>query len=340
MSAYKNEDLYKALSELHIIDDEILKLSLNESNQQKISLGEVLFNKDLISDQNLGKLIGDLISVPFINLTEISISDEILHIIPETVAKAQKIIAFKKDEKGLHIATNNPDNKLIFSFLNKKTSLPVVIYYTSINNLESAFNLYSKNITKAFDEIIDENVKAVKLNKNLEPPIIKIVDTVINYAYQNGASDIHIEPLKQTTLVRFRIDGILHDMIKLPIDLSSQIVTRIKVMANLRTDEHQETQDGKISFKTDATAGRIEDLDIRISIAPITRGETIVMRLLSEKSRQFSLADLGLSGDDLQKVITAYHLPHGMILSTGPTGSGKSTTLYAILKLINKREII
>ncbi len=339
MSAYKNEDLYNVLVELQIIDEEILKLSLSESNERGAELGEVLYNKDLISDQNLGKIIGDLISVPYVNLLEVSIPDEILHIIPETVAKAQNIIAFKKDAKGLSVATTNPTNKLIFNFLSKKTSLPIAVYYTSTNNVESAFNLYSKNITKAFDEIIAENVKAVKLNKNLEPPIIKIVDTVINYAYQNGASDIHIEPLKENTLVRFRIDGILHDTIKLPIDLSSQIVTRIKVMANLRTDEHQETQDGKISFKTDSAAGRVEDLDIRVSIAPITRGETIVMRLLSEKSRQFSLADLGLSGDDLQKVTAAYHLPHGMILSTGPTGSGKSTTLYAILKLINKREI-
>lgn len=194
--------------------------------------------------------------------------------------------------------------------------------------------MYTKDITTAFDEIIARNVAEVKNNKNAEPPIIKIVDTILDYADESGASDVHIEPLEEITLVRFRIDGVLHDVIKLPLDLDPQIVTRIKVMANLRTDEHQRAQDGKIVYKKGNG-----DLDIRVSIAPITRGEKIVMRLLSESSRSFSLTDLGFSPADLKKVERAYLEPHGMILSTGPTGSGKTTTLYSILKLLNKRDI-
>lgn len=339
MSAYNNKDLYSVLSSLHVINDELLDTSLKESEETNALLGDVLYGKDLINEQNLGKIVADLISVPFINLNEVSISNDILQIVPEHVAKTQNIIAFKKDDVELSVATSDPSNTQIINFLSKKTNLKIKVFYTLQNILENSFNLYSKNIANAFDEIIKENVEAVKLDKSLEPPIIKIVDTIINYAYQNKASDIHIEPLIKGTLVRFRIDGVLHDMITLPLELSNQIVTRIKVMANLRTDEHQVAQDGKISFSTDSTLGVAENLDLRVSIAPITRGETIVMRLLSEKSRQFSLSDLGLNGDDLKKVTDAYHLPHGMILSTGPTGSGKSTTLYAILKLINKREI-
>lgn len=329
-----NDSLYKALSELKIIDQKLLDTYLQESNQTHDDLGEMLYKKDLINEISLGRIIGDLIGVPYINLSEVAIPNEVLHIIPEVVAEKQHIIAYNKDESGLYIATSNPGNNQIVHFLNQKTGVPVHVRYSTSFNIKNALSLYGKDITSAFDEIISENLKEIQIHKDLEPPIIKIVNTIIEYAYKSSASDIHIEPLEEDTLVRFRIDGVLHDIHRLPLDLDPQIVTRVKVMANLRTDEHQDAQDGKIVFKTDD-----ENLDIRVSIAPITRGEKIVMRLLSERSRQFSLEDLGLSESDLQKVQEAYHKPHGLLLATGPTGSGKTTTLYAILKLINKRDV-
>jgi type II secretory ATPase GspE/PulE/Tfp pilus assembly ATPase PilB-like protein len=164
-------------------------------------------------------------------------------------------------------------------------------------------------------------------------PIEKVVDMLINYAYQDKASDVHIEAEEKDSLVRFRIDGMLHDMLVLPVALHDQIITRIKVLSRLRTDEHLSPQDGKMRIKLDE-----EDLDIRVSIVPIAEGEKVVLRLLASHYRQFSLLDLGMNQRDLQKIENAFHKSYGMILSTGPTGSGKSTSIYSILKIINTRD--
>jgi type IV pilus assembly protein PilB len=160
------------------------------------------------------------------------------------------------------------------------------------------------------------------------------LDTIVSYAYRNRASDIHIEPQNAGSVTRFRIDGVLHDIVTLPIEVHPQIVSRIKILSNLRIDEHQSAQDGKFKFETPS-----ENLDVRVSIVPVTKGENVVMRLLSERSRQFSLESLGFSSEDLRKTELAYTKPYGMVLSTGPTGSGKTTTMYAILKILNRRGI-
>ena len=166
-----------------------------------------------------------------------------------------------------------------------------------------------------------------------EAPIAKIVDTLIEYAYRSNASDIHIEPEEEHSLVRFRIDGILHDELKLPKELHDQVITRIKVLSSLRTDEHLSAQDGKLQMKL-----KEEDLDVRVSLVPIVGGEKAVLRLLTSHYRQFGLSDLGMNTLAFNRVKSAIQKPYGMILSTGPTGSGKTTSIYAILKILNVRE--
>ncbi len=336
MSSYNDEKLYNALKELEVIEKSTLDKALQESRNQKIPLENILLEKDLITDENLGTTIADIVVLPFVRLGEVSIPLDILDIIPEVVAIKQKAIAFRKDKEGLHVAMSDPNNIQLKDFLEKRIGIPVVIHYATKKDINNALFLYKKDITGTFDDIIKENVLAANNIRDgkSDPPIIKIVETILSYAYNNKASDIHIEPLKEKSLVRFRIDGILHDILSLPSDLHNPIVTRIKVISSLRTDEHHAAQDGKLKFQVGS-----EDVDVRVSIAPITYGEKIVMRLLSERSRQFSLTDLGFYDSDLQKVKKAYTKPYGMILATGPTGAGKTTTIYSILKLLNNRDI-
>jgi type IV pilus assembly protein PilB len=333
MALYALHELEETLKNLNIIPEPKLKEVFNESKRKKTSPVDLLLARDLISDANLGKVIADMIGFPFIDLSDVAIDENVLSLVPEVYAKSRKVIAFKSDREGLHIATPDPADADSAKFVGKKAGLPVKVYYTTQGSYEEALSLYAKKVGQAFDEIIAENVNDAH-GKRQEPSIIKIVETIIKYAYQNKSSDIHIEPTAVKSMVRFRVDGILHDIVELPGELHTQIVTRIKVLAKLRTDEHQGAQDGRITFELPE-----EDLDIRVSIVPLTRGEKIVMRLLSEKSRRFSLSDLGFVGDDLKRVDEARSRPHGMILSTGPTGSGKTTTLYAILKLLNKRDV-
>ncbi|MBI4084640.1 MAG: type II/IV secretion system protein [Candidatus Levybacteria bacterium] len=333
---YDSQKLYTSLKELRVIDEVSLTEAFKKAQLQQLPLGDVLLDENLISDENLGKLIAETLNVPFIHLANIEIPKEILTIVPEVIAKEQNVIAFKKDNRGLHVGMVDPTNAAIVDFLQKKLGMPVVVYLTTERDMAKTQSLYLKDITKAFEDIIQESVQEASKKKGNEfdPPIIKIVETILSYAAQNNASDVHIEPEEKKVLVRFRIDGVLHDIIELSLQIYSQIVTRIKVMAKLRTDEHQVPQDGKITFSNDS-----QTYDIRVSVVPLRKGEKIVMRLLSSHARQISLLNLGFSQGDLQKTKAAYEKPYGMILSTGPTGSGKTTTMYAILKLLNKREV-
>ena len=303
MSSYDNESLYNALSELEVIEKNQLDGALAQSRQENVSLEDVLVEKDLISDENIGKTISELLSLPFIKLSDISIPTEILNLVPEVVAKKQKLIAFGKDKNGLSIAMSDPGNLQIKDFIEKKVGIPVIVYYATKRDVNNALYLYNKDLSSTFDEIIKENVRQASSasGKQADPPITKIVDAILHFAYQNKASDVHIEPEKGKSLIRFRIDGVLHDILSLPLELHKPIVIRIKVLSGLRTDEHSSAQDGKLQVGVED-----EQVDVRVSTVPITGGEKIVMRLLSERSRQFSLIDLGLSQNDLNKVKKAY----------------------------------
>ncbi len=334
MALYEEKELYKTLKELGVVDSKKLIDSYKEEGDSNVAFADIILHKNLISDENLGKVVADLISVPYISLVDTPIEEKVLHLIPEVVAKKQQIIAFKSDASGIHVAMQDPQNIQTKEFVSKKVGMPIQVYYATKRDISESLVLYSKDFKKAFDKVITENVKQARGRLKADPPIIKIVDIIVAYANGNKVSDIHIEPYEEYSLVRFRMDGILQDIIKLPADLHPQIITRIKVLSKMRTDEHQAAQDGKLQYKTEE-----ENLDIRVSITPITTGEKIVMRLLSERSRQFDLFGLGLSDKNLERVQLARRKPHGMILATGPTGCGKTMTMYTILKVLNKREI-
>ncbi len=309
--------------------DNALKLA----KLKNIGPEHVLVEEGLISDENLGQLIAESLNFRFINLAKKTIKPEILKIIPELVAKKQFVIAFDKDKDGLYVAMNEPDNLEFQHFLAKKTGDKILPFYATQRDILRAARLYHKELKEEFSDLILKHLGQVKEGDE-KAPIIKIVESIIKYGYENRASDIHIEPHDDDTIIRFRIDGILHDVLAIPKEYHDLIVARIKIMANLRTDEHKSSQDGKCRFDL-----ADEKLDIRVSVVPIIEGEKIVLRLLAKKMKELNLENLGFSKEEVKKIKDAINNPYGMILSTGPTGSGKTTTLYAILKILNTRDV-
>ncbi|MFA5933464.1 MAG: ATPase, T2SS/T4P/T4SS family [Microgenomates group bacterium] len=333
---YSDDSLYKMLAELGVIDQKQLDEVRNASLNKKIPLVKLLVDRDLISDENLGKVIADMIKVPFVKLSERAIPPEILQIIPENMALKQRIIAFETDKTGLKLAMADPSNEDIIQTVSQKAGVSVHPYFATDRDLDKALELYRKSLQKDFDSMIAESISEAKIattSQAAETPIAKIIDTLIDHAYSQRASDVHIEPKEEGSVVRFRVDGVLHDVLNLPLTLHDKIVSRIKVLSKLRIDEHLSAQDGKMQKKMPD-----ETLDIRVSIVPTVNGEKTVMRLLSSKSRQFGLLDLGMNDKDVAKVKNGFMKPFGMVLSTGPTGCGKTTTIYAVLKIINSRE--
>lgn len=329
------ETIQKLLLETGIVTKEKLPDYLKESKDKKVSLEKLLITKQIITPNQLGRLVAEHFGVRFVDLTQEKVAEQILKIIPELVAKTQRIIAFGRDKEGLKVAMEDPLNGEMVRWLEKKTGDKVIPFYTTSRSIDKALVYYRDQRSENFETIISGQLaKAKKGSKAEDVPIIKIVDTILDYAYENKASDIHIEPHEDNVTIRFRIDGILHDIVSIPKFIHNLIVTRIKVLSNLRTDEHRAAQDGK--FRKHAGD---EKFDVRVSLVPIVGGEKVVMRLLSERAQQIGLENLGFSRRDLEIVEKMIDRPNGMLLSTGPTGSGKTTTLYSIIKILNKPEV-
>jgi type IV pilus assembly protein PilB len=328
-----DEKLKSLILQNNILTAEKLSEVSDSAKNSDTSLTDVLIEKDIISDERLGQMIAESLKLPFITLAKITIPDNVIHIIPEKVARKQKVIPFARDEYGVKLAMTDPGNREIQEMIVKKTGEKVIPYLATERDIFNTLHIYRKELQKTYEGLFNEEIGKTGSFVTDEAPVAKIVDLLIDYAYQDKASDIHIEPEEKNSLVRFRIDGILHDVLVLPKNLHERIISRIKVLSKLRTDEHLAPQDGKIRMKLAE-----ENIDLRVSIIPMADGEKAVLRLLSARFRQFSLMDLGMQEADLKKVTAATSKSYGMILSTGPTGCGKTTTIYAIVKILNTRE--
>lgn len=313
-----------------------------EKTNQKV--GDVLVSEGLITQEEMIKLEAYILGIPFVNLEKEMISPQILKIIPEPVARSNNIVAFRKKGENLEVAMLDPEDIRTIEFLKKTSSLRILPRLTTPESIKNVLRQYQKTLEAEFGDIIRKEAGILRpireeemieehedLKKAAEElPIIKIVDTLLKHAILQRASDIHIEPLEKEVIVRYRIDGILRDAMTLPRQVSSGIVARIKVLSNLKLDEHRLPQDGRFKVET-------EDYrySIRVSTLPVFDGEKIVMRLLPETSKAFTLEALGLTGESLEKVQANLRRPVGMVLLCGPTGSGKTTTLYAMMEILN-----
>ena len=329
-----DEKIIEALKKVDLASDAVLQEAAAIAAAEHKHLTDVLIDRNVLKAEQLGALLANLYKVKFIDLSKEAIAKDVLSVIPEVVANNKMAIAFRRDETGLKVAMADPEDYEFIKMLQKKTGEDIVVYYTPEAYIRDSLAAYRKSIKQQFEEIIKVNILKAKGARAEDVSIIKIVDNLIAYAYTNKASDAHIEPHKTDVLIRFRIDGILHDVLTLPTSILDLIVTRIKILSKLRTDEHRSAQDGKMIMHVES-----DDVDVRVSILPTTLGEKVVMRLLTPDSRLTSLDELGFSSHDLQIVRGAIEKPHGMILATGPTGSGKTTTLYALIRIVNQRDV-
>lgn len=338
----ENKQLKNFLLDSNLLDVKIIEDNFKEANDSNKKLGDLLLEKELINEIELRKLYSYILGIPYVNLEKEIIASEILQIIPEPIAKKYNIVAFEKEGKDLKVAMKNPEDLQTIDFIRKKTGLKILPCLTSDESIKVVLKQYEKSLKAEFGDIINKNsndVTSGEKEEDLEKiaedlPIIRIVDTLIKHAILQSASDIHIEPDEKEVHVRYRIDGILHDAMTLPRQVLDGLIARIKVLSNLKLDEHRLPQDGR--FKIEKEGYKIS---FRVSILPVFEGEKIVMRLLDETSKGLTLEKMGLGGEALEIVHRAIKRPNGMILVTGPTGSGKTTTLYTVMDILNTPKV-
>lgn len=345
----ENQQLKAFILDVDLLKKDALDRAEKQAVQENKKLSQVLLEQKLIKEDELIKLQAYILGIPFVNLEKQEIPKEVLNYIPEPIAKTHNIVSFKKDNGILEVAMLDPEDLQTIDFIGKRTSLTIKPRLTSRESIKSILKQYQKSLQAEFGEIIEKNTErlteTVKNSKTSEDkidlekaaedmPIIKIVDTLLKHAIIQGASDIHIEPLEKEVVVRYRIDGILHGAMTLPRQVHTGIVARVKVLSNLKLDEHRLPQDGR--FKIETADYKVS---FRVSILPVFDGEKIVMRLLDESSKGYTLENLGFWGKSLELVHQNIKKPNGMILVTGPTGSGKTTTLYAVLDILNQPEV-
>lgn len=344
----EEQQLKAFLLDTNLVSKKQLEEAEKTAQKTNKKLEDVLLSENLVKEEELIKLKAYILGIPFVNLEKETVSPEILKIIPEPIARKNNIIAFKKEGSSLQVAMLDPKDLQTIEFIKKKANLKILPRLTTSESIKNILKQYQKTLEAEFGEIIKKETGMVRqikeegevpegedLKKAAEElPIIKIVDTLLKHAIIQSASDIHIEPLEKEVIVRYRIDGILHDTMTLPKQVSAGIVARIKVLSNLKLDEHRLPQDGRFKIET-------EDYRVafRVSVLPVFDGEKVVMRLLPETSKGYTLESLGLRGEALEVVHKNLKRPLGMILVCGPTGCGKTTTLYTMMDILNRPEV-
>jgi type IV pilus assembly protein PilB len=318
-------------------------------SKNKLTVGHVLINNAKISEDDFRRAEAYVLGIPFVSLKGQKIDPVILALIPEPVARKNNAIAFRREGDTLEVAMLDTKDLSSIEFIKKKVGLKILLRLTDSDSIKSALLQYQKSLRAEFGDIIQKDAVALKslidnrgvgstgedLKKMAEDlPVIRILDTLLKHSILQNASDIHIEVLENELLIRYRIDGILHDAMVLPKSVASSIIARIKVLASLKLDEKRLPQDGRFKMEVNG-----EGVSFRVSILPTYFGEKAVMRLLRENVSGFTLEAMGFHGEALEILHEAIKQTTGLILTTGPTGSGKTTTLYTLLDILNTADV-
>ena len=365
----EQQQLVAFLTDSGLIEKDKLEAAVKKAESEDKKLEAVLLDEKIVSEENLIKLKAYILGIPFVSLEKETVPAEVLQIIPEPIARRYSIVAFRKKGSDLEVAMTDPEDIQTIEFIRKKSNLRILPRLTNSASISGILKQYQKSIEEEFGDLFahtkedeesvdkearelgslegkiviapkDDDASAIgqkpeDLAKAAEDlPVIKIVDSLLRHAITQSASDIHIEPTEKDVVVRYRIDGILHDAMVLPKKLQQGVAARVKVLSSMRLDEHRLPQDGRFKIET----GEYK-ISFRVSLIPVYDGEKIVMRLLREEGHTTSLDGLGLRGEALERVFRAIRRPSGMFLVTGPTGSGKTTTLYTAMEILNTPEV-
>lgn len=343
------EQLKKTILDSKLISSKELAVLVEKAEEKKQTLSDVLLSEGKISEADLKRTEAFVLGIPYVDLNSQKIDFEVLSLIPEPIARHYNIIAYSKSDSGLEVAMLDVDDLPVIDFIKKRSGLKILPRLTDASSIKSVLLQYRKSLQVEFGSIIQKESSALKKSnsgkdeekseKELKEmaedlPIIKIVDSLVFHAILQNASDIHIEPGDKDLVVRYRIDGILHDAMALDKNASAGITARIKVLSNLKLDEKRLPQDGRFKINQNG-----EEFSFRVSTLPTFFGEKTVIRILKEDSHGFSLESLGFHGEGIERIYSALKLKTGMLLATGPTGSGKTTTLYTMLAGLNKPEV-
>lgn len=340
-----NKQLKAFLADAGLISKVDFEKIESEAKKKDKSINDALVSSGKVSESDLRRVQAYILGIPFVNLKDQKIDSTVLSMIPEPIARKHNVVAFKKSGTELEVAMLDPEDLEAIEFIKKKSNLKILPRLTDTDSIKVVLLQYQKSLSAEFGDIIERETAALKmvaedagqeasdedLKKLAEDlPIVKIVDSLLGHAISQNASDIHIEPYEGELVVRYRIDGILHDAMTLPRSSAAGVVARIKILSSLRLDEKRLPQDGR--FKTDREGQKVS---FRVSILPTFYGEKIVMRLLPDTVKGFTLEGLGFHGPALETIHENLKRTTGIVLATGPTGSGKTTTLYTMLDILN-----
>src|SRR3990167_3151510 len=341
------EQLEKFVLDSGLVSRPDLDIIIKKAKTKNQKIEDALLSSGKISEADLKRMQAFVLGIPYVDLSTQKIDFSILSLIPEPIARNYNIIAYKKSETGLEVAMLDVDDLTVIDFIKKRSGLKILPRLTDSASIKAVLVQYRKSLQVEFDNIIQKESTSIKPSsgegekseKELkemaeELPVVKIVDSLIFHATLQNASDIHIEPGEKDLTIRYRIDGILHEAMVLDKSAGSGITARIKVLSNLKLDEKRLPQDGRFKIEQNG-----EKISFRVSTLPTFYGEKTVIRILKENAHGFSLESLGFHGEGLERIHIALKLKTGMVLATGPTGSGKTTTLYTMLDILNKPEV-
>lgn len=339
-----NETIKKLLLKSNTLTEEEFGAVERESQRTGVPIIRLLISGNRLTQSYLNELIGNFLNIPIFDFKASQLKPETIEVLPETIARRRQVIVFEKNPKKnvFKVAMADVTDIENINFLKEYLKGEIEPYIASLGDLKLGFRLYKKKLAKEFEIMISERVK--ELGASLKQggganilesvPLVQLFDTIIDYAAILDASDIYFQPEEDFLKIRFRVDGLLKDIISIDKSINDGVVARAKTLSSLRIDEHLKPQDGRFRFRSSDI-----DLDIRTAIMPTFFGEKISLRLLGANQNFISFEELGMSQNTIEILIKAVKKPYGMVLSSGPTGSGKTTTIYGILNILNKPEV-